>query len=125
MGDTIVRSRDGTIQIWELDGARRVAGFSGEAAVTDLEVSPDGSFLVAGDEAGRVLILSLKGLPSGPLLVPAWRCAADSTGAVWCPACRTWHPRSAGASGELPCPTCGQPLRLTPFVIEVNWRAIA
>jgi WD40 repeat protein len=61
-------SRDGTIQVWEPEGAWRVAGFSGEAAITDLEISLDGRFIVAGDGAGRVFILRLvRNLTSGQM----------------------------------------------------------
>lgn len=58
----ITGSRDGTIQMWELESGRRVAGFSGEAPITDLELSFDGMSIVAGDSAGRVLILQVSGM---------------------------------------------------------------
>ena len=46
--------------------------------------------------------------------------------AFGCLQCRVWSGVPASAFGtELPCPKCGNPVKLNPFVIEADWRPVA
>ena len=71
-------------------------------------------------------ILRLENVIPGPLIVTAWRATGEPGIAFGCTHCRAWSEVPVSALGrELPCPHCGKPVRLNPFVIKADWRPVA
>ena len=82
--------------------------------------------LAAGDEAGNVYFLTLENVEYGPAIVTAWCWPAGGPPAFGCLHCRVWSKVPETALGtELPCPNCGRPVKLNPFVLEADWRPVA
>jgi hypothetical protein len=121
----VTGSWDNTARVWDLATGRGVACFFAEAAVWCCAVAPDG-LIAAGDQHGNVYFLTLENVEHGPPVVTAWRRPADAPPAFGCLHCRVWSEVPASALGtELPCPHCGRPVKLNPFVIEADWRPVA
>ena len=50
----------------------------------------------------------------------------DDSIAFGCPLCRRWSAVAESALGTaLPCPNCGEMVKLNPFVVEADWRPVA
>lgn len=80
--DTLVTGWGSTLRSWQVDGAElRARHDTGLAAITEVAVSPDGSFVAAADTQGRIRVLrSSDGalmaqllLPEGPAQGISWR----------------------------------------------------
>ena len=39
--------------------------------------------------------------------------------------CHSQHTPGVALGTELPCPNCGKPVKLNPFVVEADWRPVA
>ena len=121
----VTGSLDDTARVWDLATGQGIACFFAEAAVWCCAVAPDG-LIAAGDQHGNVYFLTLENVEHGPPVVTAWRRPADAPPAFGCLHCRVWSEVPASALGtELPCPHCGRPVKLNPFVIEADWRPVA
>ncbi len=144
-------SEDQTLKVWDLTTGKVIAGFSGDGAINTCAVAPAGVTLVVGEASGRVHFLRLENFTPGPPVVTAWRSARPTSPsqpwwrfwrwsapsaqppahavqliAIGCPRCRTWSELPASVLGtELPCPQCGQSIRLNPFTFEADWRPVA
>ena len=121
----VTGSDDRTARVWDLATGQEVACSFAEAAVPCCAVGPDGT-IVAGDQTGNVSFLTLENVEHGPSVVTAWRWPTGGPPAFGCLHCRVWSEAPASALGtELPCPNCGRPIKLNPFVIEADWRPVA
>ena len=128
-------SSDNTLKVWDVASGKVLATYPDEADVTCCAANGAGGVLVMGDYGGRVHFLRLENVSLGPAVVTAWRAphsliqqivGRPVRPAFGCPACRAWSEVPASALGtELPCPRCGKPVRLNPFVIEADWRPVA
>jgi hypothetical protein len=109
-----------------LDSGQVVLSFCIEDAIAAVAIASDALTVVAGDMGGHVHFLRLEHLVPGPSVTVAWRVPRRSSVAFGCTHCRTWSEVPTSALGtELPCPHCGQPVKLNPFVIETDWRPVA
>jgi WD40 repeat protein len=80
--------------------------------------------LAARDSLGQILILRLRNFYAGPVIVTPW--AHQQRVQFGCPRCRVWSGAAASALGTvMPCPRCGEHLKINPFVIDADWRPIA
>jgi WD40 repeat protein len=119
-------SHDHTIKVWDLTNGYLLACFEDDSSVVTCAVGPDNISVVAGDMSGRVHVLCLENVTPGPMVVTARRSPGDFAIAFRCTHCHTWSEVPASALGtELPCPRCGKPVKLNPFVIEADWRPVA
>jgi WD40 repeat protein len=142
---------DDTLKVWSvisrdkigefrLGGGSAVAARSGPlfggrfwSEFPDLAWAPDGRTLAVGSASGMMHILGIVGVHPGPAVAAAWReeiggpdAGADAGIRFGCPMCRHWSEApDAALDKELSCPKCGTDLKLTPFTIDGNWRAIA
>ena len=114
------------------DGCRAVTaggGWDSTARLWDLATGEGLRVLhgcVAGDPASHVYVLRLWNAASGPSMLTAWRGPARDALAFGCVHCRIWSEAPHSALGtEVPCPNCGKPVKLDPFVIEADWRPVA
>lgn len=135
----ISSSWDRTVKMWRLDNGQLVATFTGESEILTCDLSPDGLTIIAGERSGRVHVLRLENVTPGPPIVTAWRRPlsswyklipfwhpGDPMPAFGCPACRTWSEVPLPALGtELPCPHCGEHVRLNAFTLQADWRPVA
>jgi WD40 repeat protein len=114
------------VQIWEYE-------LGGKGLATAW--SPRGGNLAVGDTLGRLLILRLRNFSFGPVLVTAWGYnprrwipwrRIDLGLHFGCPLCRVWSEVAASALGTvIPCPHCGESVKLNPFTINADWRPVA
>jgi WD40 repeat protein len=123
---------DGLVEIWDLESGNKLAEFVGEGKFRSggyewgsAVISNDAIFY--GDQTGRVYLLRLENVTPRAPVITAWReMPAAQEVAFGCPDCLTWSEVPASALGaELPCPQCGKPVKLNPFVIEADWRPVA
>jgi WD40 repeat protein len=118
-------SEDCTVRVWSIDSAQEIARFYADGAVQVIALSGGGR-LAAGGASRRVYLLRLENVEFGPPILTAWRAAEDGAHAFGCLHCREWSEVPETALGtELPCPSCGQAVKLNPFVIEADWRPVA
>jgi WD40 repeat protein len=123
-------SDSGMVQVWDLDSKTTLVRFDAQLRLTTCAVSPDGLTLVAGDIGGHLHFLRLENVAAGATVLTAWRKngSGDVPGAdaFGCPYCRTWSEIASSALGtKFPCPNCGKPVTLNPFVIEADWSRVA
>ncbi len=144
-------SDDKTLKVWDVASGTTLAAYTSDGGRVIFAVAPDGRGIVVGDARGRVYGVGLEGITPGPAVVMAWRERVSITRSVaprwrfWrrpsailteaailpslafgCLHCRTWSEIPESAMGtELPCPHCGKPAKLNPFVIEADWRPVA
>jgi WD40 repeat protein len=52
-------SDDRTLRVWDLESGKEIAAFTGEDAVNNCVIAPDGQTMIAGDDSGRVHFLRL------------------------------------------------------------------
>jgi WD40 repeat protein len=52
-------SVDQTLRLWDLEGGKEVATFTGESGINSCAVSPDGQTIIAGEYSGQVHLLRL------------------------------------------------------------------
>jgi WD40 repeat protein len=58
----ITASTDSSLAVWDLEKGELLNGFSGDSKINDCAITPDGAYIVAGEEAGRIHFLQLEGL---------------------------------------------------------------
>ena len=117
-------SGDGSLKVWDLTTGAELASFRAEAGIRACAVVPPGGSVAAGDFSGRVHFLRLENIIPGPPVITVWRW--QDTLALGCPHCRRWSKIPKAALGTaLPCPRCGQPLKVNSFVIKADWRPVA
>ncbi len=117
-------SGDNTLKVWDMESEKVISNFNGESPLIACAVAPDGVTVVAGENSGRVHILCLENMVSGPSVITAWRTLQNA--AFGCPLCRTWSEIPDSALGtEIPCPHCSKPIKLNPFIINADWRPVA
>jgi WD40 repeat protein len=129
-------STDKTLKVWDLESGTELVSFIDEATLCTCAVCPEGAIIIAGGATGRVHFLQLEGVTPGLTVVTAWGAShgrtRQTTGrplphlAFGCLHCRTWSEIPESAVGaELPCPHCGEVVKLNRFVIEADWRPVA
>ena len=119
-------SNDQTLKVWHLDTGVCECTLTAEYAMRACAIAPDGLTIVAGDDGGHVHFLRLENVTPGPSICTAWHASGGGPPGVCCLHCRVWSDVHTGSLGtELPCPNCGKPVQLNPFVIEADWRPIA
>lgn len=97
-----------------------------DGARMHFSITPDGRSIVVGDTLGDVHLLHLKNIIPGPTVMTVWRPIGVSIPMLGYLYCRTWSQVPASVLGtELPCPRCGKPVKLNPFMIEADWRPVA
>jgi WD40 repeat protein len=142
----ISTSYDNTLRIWDLQTGALIVTFDAGAPLSACAVTQDGGIIVAGDKVGRIHFIHLGGLLTDPPIITAWHskqqthssrqwwqlshrpAIADTlpTLAFGCPFCCTWSRLPESALGiELPCPNCGQLIKLNPFTINADWQPVA
>ncbi|MBM3498557.1 MAG: hypothetical protein FJX74_07775, partial [Armatimonadetes bacterium] len=116
---------DGALVVLDLETGRRLTRFCTDGALSCCAVGGT-DVMVAGDEAADVYFLRLEDAGLGPPILTAWRAAESGSLAFGCLHCKAWPGAPESALGaELPCPSCGQAVKLNPFVIEADWRPVA
>jgi WD40 repeat protein len=120
-------ANDGALKVWNLSAGNCVASFSNETGGGWLfRLATDAQYIVIGDAGGNVGILQFEGMLFGPPIVTPWQTVKDRYPAFGCPSCRTWSVLSDNTLGtDLRCPQCGKVVRLNPFTIQADWRAVA
>ncbi len=128
-------SADRTLKLWDVRTGAQIweyeLGGNGDATTW----SPRGRELAAGDSLGHLLILRLQNVTFGAVLVTPWQHNAhrwipwrriDLGLHFGCPQCRVWSEVAASALGAvIPCPHCGESVKLNPFTINADWHPIA
>jgi WD40 repeat protein len=125
-------SHDRTVRVWDLASGACLAPFPGEGVMECAGSSLTGQTFSAGDLGGAVYFLRLENVPPAPPILTAW---SNYTASVFwkgislafgCPYCRTWPKIQERVVGtEISCPHCGKLVRLNPFTINGDWRAVA
>jgi WD40 repeat protein len=119
-------SDDGTLKVWDLESGRELATFIDDGPLHACVVCPDGATIIAGGGTGRVHFLRLENITSGSLIMTAWMASGARDPAFGCPYCHIWSTTPKSSLGrELPCPHCGKPIYLNPFVITTDWQPVA
>jgi WD40 repeat protein len=126
-GDLIATvGRDATVRIWNAREGKEVLQFGCDPAPTCCAFAGPRGPLLVGDVRGELRALALESVAPGPPILTAWRSPEDASLAFGCLHCRIWSEVPESSLGtELPCPNCGQPVKLNPFVIEADWRPVA
>lgn len=139
----ISASDDRTLRVWHLESAKLIATFSGDGIFTRCGVVPDDTPSISGitivvcesfnAERFRVHAIRLENVVPGPPIVTAWHSRMSNKAflhqndilAFGCPFCLTWSEIPESALGtELPCPQCSGTVKLNPFVLDADWRAV-
>jgi hypothetical protein len=121
----VTASFDRTVRAWDLRTGQEIACFFADAAVEAFAVGPHAG-IAAGDAMGNVYFLELVNVELGPPIVTPWHSPRDATHAFGCLLCRAWSEIPASILGaELPCPNCGESVKLNPFTIDADWRPVA
>lgn len=137
-------SEDGSLKIWDRTSAALLCEFRLSAGwafdwVRAFEVPPDGKRILLKSNLFSHHLLEIENLIAGPPVVSAYRrkrrgrrtseeAAPDRAFdcAFNCPACAKWIEFSSSTLGSnTSCAGCGIELRINPFTIDVDWRAIA
>jgi len=122
----ISSSMDSVLKLWDLRMGREVGGVNLGSPCIRFAVTPSGYIIVAGDMRGSLHFLKLEGEKPGSAIITPWRSKGAIVLALGCPHCRKWSEILESALGtELPCPQCGQPLKLNPFTLNADWRPVA
>ena len=128
-------SNDNTLKLWDAQSGVQIGEYElgGQGMATAW--SPKGGDVAAGDSLGHLLILRLHNASFGPVLVTPWRhnpkgwvpwTRVPSGCHFGCPLCRVWSEVAASALGTvIPCPHCGESIKLNAFTINADWRPIA
>ena len=118
-------SGDRTVRVWDAETGAGLGAFVARGPIKAVVSASDDTGVCAINWAGAMYLLSLEGVESGPVILTAWRAPDDDGCALLCPLCRTWSPLPESALGtDLPCPNCGASLKLNPFAINADWRAV-
>jgi hypothetical protein len=130
-------SLDNTIRLWDLKGGKEIQRFDAENSILAGSLESRKLRVAAGDEVGNVYFLKIENIKLGPAITTAWQQRECYGLKFWkhfvkellsfgCPICRKWPKVSETAVGcELPCPNCGEMIKLNPFIINANWRPIS
>jgi WD40 repeat protein len=128
-------SGDSTLKLWDAWTGRQLGEHELAGSGTATVWSPRGGDLAAGDSSGHLLILRLQNFSFCPVVVTAWEYNPQSSFSLQqekqslhfgCPLCRVWSEVAASALGAvIPCPHCGESIKLNPFAINADWRPIA
>jgi WD40 repeat protein len=122
----VTASWDRTVRVWEVGTGAEVAMFCADAGVVACAAIPGSAEVAFVDEKSRIHWLALEKVEAGPPILTPWCSPLDRTFAFGCPLCRAWSEVPDSALGaELPCPHCGNPVKLNPFTIEADWRPVA
>jgi WD40 repeat protein len=123
---------DKILRIWNPGNGEMLTCLSLPGALHSIGLHPTAPQMVCGDAGGAVYILEIVGLQYGSIILTAWNFTLRSlfrkpdSLAFGCPTCRTWSEISETTLGsEIPCPTCGKPVRLNSFTIQGDWHPIA
>ena len=118
-------SDDGTVRVWDAESGEEMGTFFARNPVFALAVSGDSHGLAAGDQRGIVYLLRLERFEIGPPILTGVR--------VWLFDHHDWDDRLTAIcpfhggrfevtemmlGEELPCPECGETLKLNPFVCD-------
>ena len=52
----------GTIKVWDVRSGKELTSFVAEGSITSIDISPDGTIVIAGENTGRVHFLKLEKL---------------------------------------------------------------
>jgi WD40 repeat protein len=116
---------DETVRLWEKSSGNLSLIFHAAGHIKTAGFHPDGRTLAAGDGVGRLYFLSLENFCIGPPIFTPWYSPIDQTYAFGCTNCRNWSQIPVSALGtQIPCPKCGQAVKLNPFTIIADWRLI-
>ncbi|MEK6284529.1 MAG: WD40 repeat domain-containing protein, partial [Acidobacteriota bacterium] len=128
---SIVSASWGSLMLLNAQTGVQICEYQLEAPDKATAWSPRGGNLAAADRLGHFLILRLHNVSFGPFIVTSWRHdpqPSDSSARLHfgCPMCRVWSEGAASALGSvIPCPHCGERVKLNPFTINADWRPIA
>jgi dipeptidyl aminopeptidase/acylaminoacyl peptidase len=121
----VCSSDDETVKIWDTKG-HELCEYSVGEEPTAVGWSPDGRRLVVTSERGTVHLLALENVRLGPPLIGVWISPRDGSCAIGCPICGVWSAISSPKrSTEVPCPSCGEQVRLGDSPINAEWRPVA
>ncbi|HUE97005.1 MAG TPA: WD40 repeat domain-containing protein [Longimicrobiaceae bacterium] len=122
----LVASRGRALRIRSSESGGLVAAYVLAAEIKDHAWHPCGAGLALAASPRGLLLFALENLVRGPLAVTCRVAPADRRHGFPCPACRTWtEAREDDLGSTLPCPGCGQPIRLNPFVMLADWPPLA
>ena len=117
-------SFDKTLRLWDAKTGMQTGEFVFGGNGWAVAWSPRSGDLAAGDSLGHLSILRLQNVSFGPVLLTPWQHKGRPH--FGCPRCRVWSETPESALGAvIPCPHCGQSLKLNPFAIDADWRPIA
>ena len=122
----LVRHDNALSEIFDLESGKRLAEFLGEGNGKPDAIICDNTVMYV-DKTRRAYFLALENVTPGAPVITAWHeIPTEQEVAFGCPHCLTWSEVPASAlDTELPCPQCGKPVKLNPFVIEADWRPVA
>jgi WD40 repeat protein len=113
------------LEVWDIEKTSILASFEFDAECSSLTLAPDNQSMIIGDTLGRIYLLRLKNFTPGTSRVIPWMAPDHSIG-FGCPRCRTWSPLTQPTPPiEFPCPNCNYLLKLSPLIIENEWKWIA
>ncbi|KPJ64556.1 hypothetical protein AMJ44_12620 [candidate division WOR-1 bacterium DG_54_3] len=130
-------SVDNTIRLWDLKGGKEIQRFDAENSILTGALESRKLRFAAGDQVGNVYFLKIENIKLGPAIATAWQQPERRGVQFWkhsdkkllsfgCPFCRKWpEVLETAVGGELPCPNCGEMIKLNPFTINANWRPIS
>ena len=117
-------SSEKILKIWSLHDGKLLSSFSCEGIVKTCVFS-NNNRIIAGDQFGWIHFMSLENWKSTSPILTAWHFSNDSTYAIGCSYCRSWSVISESSIGhEINCLSCGKKLKINPFTIDGDWRAI-
>ena len=118
-------SDDGTVKLWDADSGEEVGRFYARNALLAVAVSGEGRRVAAGDRRGVLYRLRLEGFEFGPPILTGVRLWLfdhhdwDDRLTVMCPFHGGRFEVTEMMLGEeVPCPECGEGLKLNPFVCD-------
>ena len=122
----LVTHDNGLSEIFDLERGERLAEFLGEGNGGRSDAIICENTVMYVDKTGRADFLAMENVTPGAPVITAWRECPLNKRSVRLPHCSPGPkcPRPTVAA-ELPCPQCGKPVKLNPFVIEADggrWR---
>jgi len=121
-------SYDHTVKVWDAESGEEVGTFYAGGRAYALAVSGEGRRLAAGDGTGVLYRLRLEGFEMGPPILTGVRLWLfdhhdwDDKLTAMCPFHGGRFEVTEMMLGEeVPCPECGETLKLNPFVVTGGW----